>query len=79
MTEVDLDFAVKRLRLEPGDIVVVRSARPPSAVQVDRLRAFLSNAIEGLGVKVVVLDPGMSLSVLGTNGVERDLSLDPAA
>jgi sarcosine oxidase gamma subunit len=69
---VDIDF--KRLRLTPGDILVVRTDRCPSpeeaAALSDQVSACLGAAGHG-STKVLVLGPDMSLEVITKTEMPR--------
>lgn len=55
---------VKRVPLRPNDIIVVRTATPPTETTIERLREVFR------GYQTVILAPGMRLSILG---VEKDV------
>jgi len=62
MTQEALEIDVKRLRLEPGDVLVVRTDRPVSHEQADAIRRQI--ALAGLPGKVLVHGPELTLGVL---------------
>jgi hypothetical protein len=54
---------VQRLALQPGDIVVLKFAGAISAETHCRLKAMVKNELPGH--KVLILDSGMEIGVLG--------------
>lgn len=68
-TERDLDgleVDVRRLRCQPGDTVVLRTPRPLSAETTGRLREQVLYALpDDHGCRVLVLDAGLDLDVIG--------------
>jgi len=61
------DIDVRRLRLEPGDILAIRLAKRPTGDQLERydsaIRAMLIRAGHG-EIPVLYLEPGASLEIL---------------
>ena len=65
----DLDIAdIRRLRVEPGETLVVTTARPITTIHADRLCQALKLNLPPL-VRVVVLDPGVTLQVVSGGAV----------
>lgn len=60
---MDLDFEVKRLRLQPGDVLVMKAGCRLTDEMCDRLRKAAEDLMPP-GVKMMVIDRGLSLSVL---------------
>ncbi len=64
----DLGFSIRRLQVKPGDTLVVRTEHRVSKELCDRITevvtASLSDDVAG-SVRVLVLDAGMSLELLG--------------
>lgn len=62
-TEDRITTAVQVLTVQAGDMVVITSGRIMGAEQRDKLASFARKGLPD-GVKVLVLDAGMSLSVV---------------
>jgi hypothetical protein len=58
----NIEFQIAKLELRPGDILVVKSARPLSAETAARLRQILEQAVGGH--RCMVLESGLDLSIL---------------
>lgn len=56
------EFHIARLDLRPGDVLVVKSRRPLSVQDCERIRQILKQ--EAVGHRVMVLDDGLDLAVL---------------
>lgn len=65
MNEPHLTFSgdVQRLALQPGDVVIIRTAEIISAETAARLREHCRRVFEGH--EVLVLGPGVSVEVAG--------------
>lgn len=63
------DIEVAKLKLAPGDILVARADRPITAQQADRLREGMKRVLPD-GVKCMVIDPRLELSVLTRAEIE---------
>jgi len=63
MSEVDWIAEVQRLRLLPGDILVIRAERTLQPAAVARMRQYLEELLGG-EQRVIVLDAGMEIGVL---------------
>ena len=66
MSEFILVESVARLQLQPGDTVVLRSARPLTSEQRQHLLAVLTHHFPHN--KGMVLDGGLSLEVVSKEG-----------
>lgn len=60
--EDEIEFAIARLELKPGDVLVARTKRPLVAESVARLRAYLERCLSG--TKVLIIDSELELSVV---------------
>jgi hypothetical protein len=58
----DIEFKIARLELRPGDVLVVKYAKPLPDTTRQRLMAIVQEA--AIGHRVLVLDGGLDLSVL---------------
>lgn len=68
------EFAISKMTLSPGDVIVLRYAKQlPSAV-VDRLRKNISDALDGH--KCIVLENGLDIGVLSGH---IEFGSDPAS
>jgi hypothetical protein len=56
-----LPLEVRRVRLEPGDTLILKTGQPLPVALIEGLRATLTGAFPGH--KVLVLDVGMDLEV----------------
>lgn len=71
MTDL-LDIDVRRLRLGPGDLVVVRSTDDLDEQTAARIRTGLRELLDVSGhtkTRVIVLGPRLSLEVLGEGDI----------
>jgi hypothetical protein len=61
--DLDIDFEIKRLRMLPGDILVIKLDRNPTEEVAAHLQRATKEALPR-DTKIFVLTPGISLSVL---------------
>jgi hypothetical protein len=61
MTTIDLEY-IKGLKLEPGDVLVIKAERAISQEQIQRLRDSLSSVFTDN--QVAFLAPGVELDVI---------------
>jgi hypothetical protein len=74
----DLDFRIAKLEVKPGDVLVVKIAtRITEQIAHDLKLRFEARLPDG--VKVLVLDSGIDLSVLSFEEIERRAKLSEAA
>lgn len=59
----DFEYRVGTLSLSPGDVLVVKLVRRPSAEEAHRIRGCVGKVV-GEGVPVLILDRDADLSVL---------------
>jgi hypothetical protein len=64
------EFDIAKLKLVPGDVLVVRSARVLSPEQVQRVRDNIRKATPE-GVNVLIIDNTFELSVLTRGEIEK--------
>ena len=57
---------VQRLRLEPGDVVVLTTEWKLSAVEVQRIAEKIGKVLPGH--QVLVIDSGVKIGVMGPDG-----------
>lgn len=62
MTENDLTFAIGRLDLRQGDILVVKCSDHVCSEIADRIRRYVANVVPGH--TCLILDGGLDLAVL---------------
>lgn len=62
MPEEELSFEIARLEMKPGDVLVVRPQRPVPAEAAMRIQSYVARALPN--TKILVIDPGMELSVV---------------
>lgn len=68
MSNDDLEFRISKIKLEPGDILVLKTPRPITGDMAARLRDIFERLSPGF--KTLILDQGMELAVVN----EADLA-----
>jgi hypothetical protein len=73
--------AIKRLRLKPGDVVVLKHPEPLSATTYDKVKGMFTRVLVGLDlpfdVKFMLLTEGMDIEVIEPTTVsEYNLDFD---
>jgi hypothetical protein len=66
----DLEYRIGKLELKPGDRLLAKFDANLSHDQVECIRANLADVIPD-GVKILVLDKSVDLSVMTSDEVER--------
>lgn len=62
--QIEVIKRVERMRLEPGDIIVISTERPISADAVLRMRATVKAFLDDPNRKVMILDNGVGIKIL---------------
>lgn len=63
-------FEIAKLRLQYGDVLVVKTDRPMSNEATERTRKHLAGLLPQ-GVKTMIIDKGVNLSVLTKTEIEQ--------
>lgn len=63
MGEIVPEFAIAKLQMQPGDVLVVRSPHHVSGQTAERLRAYVKAALPA-GVEVLLMAGGLDLAVV---------------
>ena len=63
------EFAIAKLKLEPGDVLVLKFPKPLSREQMQNIRETFR--INFPNVKAMILDSGADLSVLTVEDIEK--------
>jgi hypothetical protein len=66
MKSKERPMEVETLRLENGDVLVVRCDQKLSVTQYEMVRKKFEKAFTGPNIPIVILDGGLKLSVLNT-------------
>lgn len=66
-------FEIAALRLQPGDVLVVKTDRPVSADAAERIRKHLKSILPQ-GVSTLVINPDIQLSVLSRSEIEAKVA-----
>lgn len=69
LPDEDLEFQIARLELSPGDALVAQVDRPITDEAASRIRAAIERVIPK--TKVLVIPPGMVLTVVGKADVKK--------
>jgi len=69
---MDYETEIKKLAIEDGDIIVIRSQKRISTEQARHLHNGISGILRDIGkeVKAIVLDDGLTLEVLKTSNLK---------
>lgn len=66
-------FEIAKLRLQAEDVLVIRTDRPTGLETADRIRKHLGPLLPA-GVKVMIINPDIELSVLTKSEFEARIS-----
>jgi hypothetical protein len=69
MKFADIDFHLEKLKLEPGDIIVMKFRHELSGEHIARLRSDLEPRLDGH--KCLVVGPADNLSIMTAFEIER--------
>lgn len=63
------EFAIAKLELQPGDVLVLKFPEKLSREQMDNVRQAFSGAFSGF--KAMILDGGADIAVLSAKEIEQ--------
>jgi hypothetical protein len=67
----DLDIEIRRLRIEPGDVLVVRVNGAFTACTADRIKTSIAGVV-GEHVPVMVVGPEIDLALISPKDVVKE-------